>query len=58
MREVVLDTNVIVTALKSRRGASYGLIRLIGEGLFTVSISVALALEYEQVLKRTGLYRH
>jgi predicted nucleic acid-binding protein len=55
MLNVVLDTNVIVTALKSRRGASYQLIRLIGEAMFRVNISVALALEYEEVLKRAGL---
>ena len=55
MREVVLDTNVLVTGLRSRRGASYRLISLIGTGVFGISISVALALEYEEVLKRAGL---
>jgi putative PIN family toxin of toxin-antitoxin system len=55
MHEVVLDTNVLVTALRSRRGASYQLIRLIGTGVFRINVSVALALEYEEVLKRAGL---
>lgn len=55
MFDVVLDTNVIVTALRSRRGASYELVRLIGEAMFRVNISVALALEYEDVLKRVEL---
>lgn len=55
MHEVVLDTNVLVAALRSRRGASYRLIRLIGTGEFRPNISVALALEYEEVLKRVDL---
>lgn len=55
MFDVVLDTNVIVTALKSRRGASCQLIRLVGEAMFRVNVSVALGLEYEEVLKREGL---
>lgn len=55
MHEIVLDTNVIVAALRSRRGASFQLIRLVGQSEFRVNISVALALEYEEVLKRANL---
>jgi putative PIN family toxin of toxin-antitoxin system len=55
MHELVLDTNVLVTALRSRRGASYQLIRLIGADVFRINLSVALALEYEEVLKRVNL---
>jgi putative PIN family toxin of toxin-antitoxin system len=55
MHEVVLDTNVLVTALRSRRGASFQLIRLVGQGSFRLNVSVALALEYEEVLKRADL---
>lgn len=55
MQEVVLDTNVLVAALRSKRGASYQLIRSIGQGNWRPNISVALALEYEDVLKRKGL---
>jgi putative PIN family toxin of toxin-antitoxin system len=55
MHEVVLDTNVLVSALRSKRGASYELIRSIDEGLWRPNISVALALEYEDVLKRSDL---
>jgi putative PIN family toxin of toxin-antitoxin system len=55
MYEVVLDTNVLVTALRSRRGASFQLIRRVGQGEFRMNISVALALEYEEVLKRADL---
>ena len=55
MHEVVMDTNVLVAALRSRRGASHKCISLIGTGKFRLNISVALALEYEEVLKRADL---
>ncbi len=55
MHEIVLDTNVLVAALRSRRGASYRIISLIGAGGFRLNVSVALALEYEEVLKRGDL---
>lgn len=50
--KIVIDTNVIVAALKSKRGASNRLLRLFGSKKFTHSVSVALVLEYEEVLKR------
>ncbi|MGA8027213.1 MAG: putative toxin-antitoxin system toxin component, PIN family [Bryobacteraceae bacterium] len=53
--ELVLDTNVLVAGLRSKRGASYLLLRLLAENRFRLNISVALALEYEDVLKRPGL---
>jgi putative PIN family toxin of toxin-antitoxin system len=49
--QVVLDTNVLVSALRSRRGASYRLLRLVDAGKFEVNVSVALILEYEEVGK-------
>ncbi len=55
MLELVLDTNVLVAGLRSTRGASYQLLRMVGGGRFRLNISVALALEYEDVLKRPGL---
>ena len=55
MREIVLDTNVLVSAFRSKRGASYELVRSIGLGAWRLNISVALALEYEDVLKRKGM---
>jgi putative PIN family toxin of toxin-antitoxin system len=55
MRELIFDTNVLVAGLRSKRGASYQLIRLFTEGRFQLNVSVALALEYEDVLKRPGL---
>ena len=49
---VVLDTNVWVSALRSRRGASYRLLSLIGAGRFEFALSTALVLEYEDAAKR------
>ncbi len=55
MHSIVLDTNVIIAALRSRRGASNRLLRLVGDGTFYMNVSVALALEYEDVMKRPAL---
>lgn len=49
---VVLDTSVLVAALRSRRGASFRLIELLRAGTFEIAISVPLAIEYEAVLTR------
>jgi putative PIN family toxin of toxin-antitoxin system len=52
---IVIDTNVIFSALRSRRGASYKLVSLLPIEMFSVSISVPLIIEYEDVLKRGKL---
>jgi putative PIN family toxin of toxin-antitoxin system len=49
---VVLDTSVLVAALRSRRGASFFLLSQVGTGTFDVAVSVPLVLEYEDVLTR------
>jgi len=49
---IVLDTNVLVSALRSRRGASYKLLSLVGKGLFDIVLSVPLVVEYESASKR------
>ena len=49
---IVIDTNVLVAALRSRRGASYRLLRLVNSGKFIIHVSVPLVLEYEDVAKR------
>jgi predicted nucleic acid-binding protein len=49
---VVLDTNVFVSALRSRRGASFRLLGLVGTGRFEVELSVPLALEYAAAGRR------
>ena len=50
--QIVIDTSVLASALRSRQGASYRLLSLVGSGKFAVSLSVPLLLEYEQVAKR------
>lgn len=50
--QIVIDTNVVVAALRSKRGASARLLRLIGSGLFEIHDSVPLILEYEDVILR------
>jgi len=49
---VVLDTNVLVAASRSRNGASFALLLALKNGQFTALTSVPLMLEYEAVLKR------
>ncbi|MCC6300673.1 MAG: putative toxin-antitoxin system toxin component, PIN family [Anaerolineales bacterium] len=51
-RQIVVDTNVFVTALRSQFGASYKLFSLIDQESFQLNFSVPLALEYEAVAKR------
>jgi len=51
-RQIVADTNVFVTALRSQFGASYKLLSLIDKDSFQLNLSVPLALEYEAVVKR------
>lgn len=48
--KIVIDTNVIVSALISNRGASYKLLELIGKtNKFEINISVNLFFEYEAI---------
>lgn len=49
---VVLDTNVLISALRSRQGASFRLLSLVGTGRFDIALSVPLVLEYEGVANR------
>jgi putative PIN family toxin of toxin-antitoxin system len=51
-RDIVIDTNILVSAQRSRRGASSKLLSLLGEDYFTSHVSVPLVLEYEAVLVR------
>jgi len=54
-RDIVLDTNVLLTALKSSRGTSYRLLAMLGSGQYRPHVSTPLIAEYEAVLKRGGL---
>jgi putative PIN family toxin of toxin-antitoxin system len=49
---VVLDTSVLVAALRSQSGASWAALEAARERRFRIAASQALFLEYEQVLKR------
>jgi putative PIN family toxin of toxin-antitoxin system len=51
--KVVIDTNVILSGLLSRKGTSYKLLQLIPKKLFTVVMSVPLILEYETILHKS-----
>lgn len=50
--QIVIDTNVVIAALRSKRGASARLLKLIGTGRFEIHVSVPLILEYEDVILR------
>jgi putative PIN family toxin of toxin-antitoxin system len=49
---VVLDTNVLVSALRSNKGASFAVLERVGEGEFEIAVSVPLVLEYEDAMLR------
>lgn len=51
MLRVILDANVLIAALRSRRGASFKVLNLVGSGRFQLSVSVPLVLEYESATK-------
>ena len=50
--EIVIDTNVFVSAFRSRRGASFKLVSFLPNDKFSIAISVPLVFEYEDALKR------
>lgn len=49
---VVFDTNVLVAAVRSRKGASYQLLSMLPSDKFQIAISNALYFEYLDVLLR------
>lgn len=52
MDRVVLDTNVVIAALRSSRGASHELLLRLRSGRLSAVVTVPLLLEYEEVLSR------
>jgi len=50
--QIVLDTNVLYAGLRSKRGASYKLLKHLNSEKFEINLSVPLVLEYEEVLIR------
>lgn len=51
VRRAVLDSNVLVSGLRSRRGSSFKLLALVGGDAFTTVVSVPLVVEYEKALR-------
>ena len=49
---IVIDTNVLVSAVRSRRGASFRLLSLVCGREFEITVSVPLVFEYEDALMR------
>ncbi len=52
---IVIDTNVLVAGLRSRKGWSFDLITRVGTGQFNHVVTVPLVLEYEDVLLRPAM---
>jgi len=50
---LVVDTNVVIAGLRSRRGASFQIVSAMLQNRIGFLISVPLLLEYEEVMKRT-----
>ena len=50
--QIVIDTNVVVAAQRSKRGASSKLLSLLGTDRFDLHVSVPLVVEYEGVITR------
>jgi putative PIN family toxin of toxin-antitoxin system len=49
---VVLDTNVIVAGLRSRRGASFLVLDLVERGRLALALNAPLIAEYDEVIRR------
>lgn len=50
--QVVLDTCVLLAGVRSRQGASFALLKLIGSEQWQLNLSPALLFEYEQIARR------
>ncbi len=50
--QIVIDTNVLVAAFRSKRGAANHLIECLNDERFEIAVSTPLLFEYEDVLKR------
>lgn len=54
--QIVIDTNVLIAALRSNRGAAFLLLSLIGlSPKFEINLSVPLVMEYEDVALRPDM---
>ncbi len=55
---IVFDTNVIISALKSAKGASFRLLPLIRAGVLRPAVTAPLIFEYDDVASRPGILSH
>lgn len=54
--KIVIDTNVLIAALRSRKGAAFVLLSLVGRSeKFEINLSVPLIMEYEDVVTRSAM---
>lgn len=51
--KIVIDTNVLVAATRSRRGSSFELLSLLPDPRFQIALSVALYTEWQDVMSRS-----
>ena len=56
--QIVVDTNVLVAAFRSERGAARLLLNNLNDPRWQVNVSTTLLLEYEDVLKRPEMNEH
>ena len=52
---IVLDTNVLVMALRSKQGASYALLSELPSQDFQIALTIPLYMEYQDVLNRPDM---
>ncbi len=52
--KIIIDTNVLVSGLKSKLGASYKLLSSLNDDRIQLFLSNSLLFEYEEVLKRNN----
>ena len=50
-----MDTCILVSALRSKTGASHAVLQAVYAGRIRIALSVSLAMEYEAVCSRPGL---
>ena len=50
--QIIIDTNVLISGLRSRKGASYQMLNRLKDDRWQINISVSLILEYEILLIR------
>jgi predicted nucleic acid-binding protein len=56
--QAVLDTNLLVAALRSSSGAAARLVERLGDPTWEINLSSTLVLEYEDVFRRRGMLPH